>query len=164
MVKQHLVPSIFATGDDRDPVCARSTRSARTRKSLAALVPIILSTAVIGVAGADAATKPFGCTSGNRSISATVFYAQANAGTWSVDHINYNYSNSGGGKANTNFRVDNGAGTPVWSWSTPDDRDDRSYTKDVSTLASKGNGARAHQTTWFDVFGNDPSCSGSGNL
>jgi hypothetical protein len=140
-------------------------RSARTLKSLAVIVPLIASTAAIGAGSASAATKPFGCTHENRTISATVYYASADAGTWSVDHIDYNYANSGGGKSNTTFTVENGAGTPVFSWSTPDDRDDGTgYSKSVNRIASKGDRARAAQTTWFDTAGHDPQCSGSGHL
>jgi hypothetical protein len=162
MVSKCLVPSVHVQAAVADGAKRRSTRRLW---SVAAVVPIIVSAAAITAGSAGAATKPFGCTHEGRSISATVFYAEANAGTFSVDRIQYNYANSGGGKSNTNFRVNNGAGTPVFTWASPDNRDDGTqYSKQVDTLVSKGNGAAAQQTTFFDTAGNDPQCSGSGHL
>lgn len=152
MVSKRLIPSIRIGAPGK-------------LRSLVAVVPIIVSAAAITAGSADASTKPFGCTHEGRSISATVYYAEANAGTFSVDHIEYNYANSGGGKSNTNFRVDNGAGTPVFTWASPDNRDDGvNYSKQVDRVVSKGNGAAAEQTTFFDTAGHDPQCSGSGHL
>jgi hypothetical protein len=113
------------------------------------------------VASAQAASVNFGCTTDGRTIAATAFYSANGSTQWFVDKIVYSYSNSGGGKTNTNFTVYNGAGAAAWTYATPDDRTNRSYTRQVDRVISRGSYARAYQKTWFDTFGTDPSCSRS---
>lgn len=104
----------------------------------------------------------FGCSNGDRVIAATSYYAANGATQWYVDRIEYSYTNSGGGKTNTNFTVYNGSGAVAWTYATPDDRTNTSYTKQVDRAISRGPSARSYQKTWFDTAGTDPSCSRNG--
>jgi hypothetical protein len=106
----------------------------------------------------------FGCSASGRAIAAKAYYSAPNGSQWRVDHIDYSYSNSGGGKSDSTFTVNNGSNAVAWTWSTPDNRDDGDYTKNVDTTISRGQDARAHQTTHFDRFGPDPSCSDEGRF
>jgi hypothetical protein len=128
---------------------------------------VVLTTiAASGLAAgaANAATVNFGCNSGSRTIAATAFYSAPNASQWFVDMIDYSYTNSGGGKTDSTFTVFNGRNAAAWTWRTPDDRGNQSYTKQVNETISRGQDARAHQSTHFDQLGPDPSCTNDGNF
>jgi hypothetical protein len=130
-------------------------------------VIVTLVSAVVSLAftsSVNAYTVNFGCSTDGRTIAATAVYSAAGATQWHVDRIDYEYSNSGGGESNTSFSVYNGAGAAVWAWDTPDDRRNQAYTKSVDENIARGSNARARQQTWFDVFGNDPSCTESGHF
>ena len=136
-------------------------------RSAGVLIAMIAS--ILGSVGsAEADPNHFGCsTSENRTIAATAYFRSDGSGFWKVTKIDYSYSNSGGGHANTSFTIYNGADAAAWTWGTPDDRGNQDYTKPVKpkrgglTIA-RGTAARAFQRTWFDVFGHDPSCTKNG--
>lgn len=135
------------------------------RRVKVALSAALVALSSMGLAtSAEAATVNFGCSTGGRTIGATAYYSANGSTQWFVDRIAYSYSNSGGGKSNTDFAVYNGSNAVAWTWSTPDDRTNRSYSKNVDRVISRGRSARASQRTWFDVFGNDPSCSRAGSF
>ena len=134
------------------------------RAKLALSVALCAAVSMAFSASAQAYSVHFGCASGDRAIAATAYYSASGSYHWYVDYIGYSYTNSGGGKTDTYFYVYNGTNALAWQWHTPDDRTNRSYTKSVATTISRGNYARAKQTTYFDVFGSDPSCTKSGNF
>lgn len=125
------------------------------------MLGVVAAAAGIGMtaSAANAYSVNFGCSSGSRTIAATAYYSAPNASQWYVSSIDYSYSNSGGGKTNSTFTIYNGANAAAWTWSTPDDRTNRSYSKSVQVYIARGRYARAYQKTWFDVFGPDPSCN-----
>ncbi|MGH2841410.1 MAG: hypothetical protein ACRDKY_11375 [Solirubrobacteraceae bacterium] len=79
-----------------------------------------------------------------------------------VKKIHYEYTNSGGGKSNTHFRMYNGSGAVAFTWKTPDNRENKRYKKNVRRTIRRGDLARIYQKTWFDTFGKDPECSYAG--
>ena len=113
---------------------------------------------------ATAATVNFGCDSGDRKIAAVAYYSAPNAAQWFVDKIEYSYTNSGGGKTDSTFTVYNGRNAVAWTWKTPDDRGNQSYSKNVDTVIARGQDARAYQQTHFDQLGPDPSCVNHGDF
>lgn len=139
----------------------------RVRKTfLLVLVAVAASGASAGSASAWY-SEPFGCSTGGRTIAAQALFNGPTATTWYVNHINYQYSHSGGGHTNSVFTLYNGSHTVVWTWPTPDDRHDGAYSQPVKKTLSRGPGARAYQRTYFDVAGPDPMCatpSGAGYL
>lgn len=137
-------------------------RSVKLIVVLAASLPATFAASTSTVFGSGNSVN-FGCDKNDRVIAANAFYAARGPRQWNVTKIVYKYQNSGGGEANTRFRLYNGANAVSWVFSTPDNRTDRKqgYRKGVNTPIARGNYARMYQKTWFDVFGNDPSCSRS---
>jgi hypothetical protein len=130
---------------------------------LSVLVAVVASGSMASAASAWY-SDPFSCSYGPRSIAAQALFSGPTATTWYVNHINYQYSNSGNGQTNTFFRLYNGSNTMVWNWPTPDDRHDGVYSQPVKVYLSRGPNARPWQTTYFDVVGPDPACTGQGRF
>lgn len=135
----------------------------------AGVVAASLSVPLLASAGTEN-SRNFGCSKGDRTMGATTYYSAFGANQWLVTKVNYSYSNSGGGKANSSFRVNAGDNSVAWTYDTPDNRTNKSYSKAVKKGKGKnkkpvtilrGEKARIWQKTWFDTFGRDPRCSKS---
>lgn len=134
------------------------------RRAIRAIGVIAVASGLLAVpapAPSAAYSVNFGCVNGDRDMGATAYYGRRGRKLWYVSRIAYKYVNSGGGKANSRFRLYNGRGALAWPWATPDDRKNKAYKKSVKREIRRGRFARIWQRTWFDTFGKDPTCSRS---